>query len=118
MVFLPACLAVYLFLIRHGWRKQSFDWLVVASLLFYGWWKWSNLPLLVGSLLFNYTAGTWLGKLPSKSPAARVLLAAGIGANLLFLGYFKYADFFIENVNELSGANWAALHIVLPLGIS
>jgi D-alanyl-lipoteichoic acid acyltransferase DltB (MBOAT superfamily) len=117
LVFVPITLGVYLLIIRQGWRKQSFDWLVLASLFFYGWWKWSNLFLLIGSLLFNYTIGTWLGKLP-QGHRARVLLVIGLTGNLLFLGYFKYANFFIDNANSLFGLGWGFSHVVLPLGIS
>jgi D-alanyl-lipoteichoic acid acyltransferase DltB (MBOAT superfamily) len=117
LVFLPVTLGVYVFIVRQGWRKQSFDWLVVASIFFYGWWKWSNIPLLLGSLLFNYTIGTWLGKL-SPGRRAKVLLVFGLTGNLVFLGYFKYANFFIDNADALLGLDWGLTHVVLPLGIS
>jgi len=117
LVYLPITLGVYLCIVRRGWRKQSFDWLVLASIFFYGWWKWTNVPLLLGSLLFNYAIGTWLGKLP-PGHRARVLLGFGLTGNLLFLGYFKYANFFIDNANGLFHLGWAFTHIILPLGIS
>ncbi len=117
LVFLPITLGVYVLIIRRGWRKQSFDWLVLASLFFYGWWKWSNVPLLLGSLVFNYAVGTWLGKV-TPGWRARALLTVGLAANLLFLGYFKYANFFVENANTLLGLHWTITHVVLPLGIS
>ena len=117
LVFLPVTLGIYVLIIRRGWRKQSFDWLVVASLFFYGWWKWSNVPLLLGSLVFNYLVGTGLGKM-RPGPAAKALLAFGLVGNLLFLGYFKYANFFIGNVDALLGLGWSFTHVVLPLGIS
>jgi alginate O-acetyltransferase complex protein AlgI len=117
LVFLPVTLTVYLLVIRRGWRKQSFDWLVLASLFFYGWWKWSNLPLLLGSLLFNYAAGTWLCKM-QPGWRAKAVLAFGLAANLLFLGYFKYANFFIDTANTLAGLGWTFTHVILPLGIS
>ena len=117
LVFLPVTLGIYVLIVRQGWRKQSFDWLVLASIFFYGWWKWSNVPLLLGSLLFNYTIGTWLGKL-NQGHRAKVLLTFGLIGNLLFLGYFKYANFFIDNADALFGLNWGFTHVVLPLGIS
>ena len=117
LVFLPITLGVYVFIVRRGWRKQSFDWLVLASLFFYGWWKWSNVPLLIGSLLFNYTIGTWLGKV-TPGRRAKTLLTFGLCGNLLFLGYFKYANFFIDNANAVFGLHWGFTHVLLPLGIS
>jgi D-alanyl-lipoteichoic acid acyltransferase DltB (MBOAT superfamily) len=117
LVFLPVTLAIYLLFIRRGWRKQSFDWLVLASIVFYGWWKWSNVPLLLGSLLFNYLIGTRLGKL-NQGKLAKALLVFGLTGNLLFLGYFKYANFFLDTADELLGLHWTLTHVVLPLGIS
>jgi D-alanyl-lipoteichoic acid acyltransferase DltB (MBOAT superfamily) len=116
-VFLPVALAVYLLIIRQGWRNQSFDWLVAASLFFYGSWKWSNLWLLLASLVFNYVVGTALGKL-GRSPRGKMLLTVGLAANLLFLGYFKYANFVVTNANALFGLGWSFTHVLLPLGIS
>ena len=117
LLYLPVTLIVFVALRQRGLMKWTFDWLVVASLFFYGWWKWSNLPLLLGSLLFNYAMGTWLSRLDKRRPA-RAVLTVGLTANLLFLGYFKYANFFIDNANTFFGAHWGFTHIVLPLGIS
>ncbi|NPA64988.1 MAG: MBOAT family protein, partial [Epsilonproteobacteria bacterium] len=48
----------------------------------------------------------------------KLLLAAGIAFNLALLGYFKYADFFIQNINSLFGLEIPLLHLALPLAIS
>jgi len=48
----------------------------------------------------------------------RFLLIMGIGVNLFVLGYYKYANFFIDTANELTGANLYCEPVVLPLGIS
>lgn len=117
LVFLPVTLVVYQVIIRSGRRNQSFDWLVLASLLFYGWWKWSNLALLLISLFFNYAVGTGLGKM-RQGPRSKGLLVFGLAFNLVFLGYFKYVNFFIDNVNTLFGMGWSFSHVILPLGIS
>jgi len=47
-----------------------------------------------------------------------MIMLAGVGANLLLLFYFKYYDFFIENVNAVFGSSFALKNILLPLGIS
>ncbi len=91
--------------------------LLVASLVFYGWWRWSFVPLMVASILFNYGIGAAL--LGSRSaPARRWILAAGIAANLVTLGYFKYAMFFATNLAALAGVDLAIGTIILPIGIS
>jgi len=93
-------------------------WLTLLSLFFYGWWNPMYLGLIVPSILGNYWMGHWISSrarmgLPHAAPTY-----FGVGANLLLLGYFKYANFFIDNLNLLSGWNWTVDKIVLPLGIS
>ena len=88
-------------------------WLVAASLFFYGWWNPVYLVLITGSMIFNYFTGVLL-----SGRKDRLVLATGIVINLGLLGYFKYADFFVENVNTLFGLDWNLQHIVLPLAIS
>ncbi len=100
-------------------------WLVVTSLFFYGWWNPAYLPLLVLSIVGNYTAGYILGrqvvgkfsKVSVKEPRSWLIIIA-IGANLALLGYYKYANFFITNLNSVLGYDWTIGSIVLPLGIS
>lgn len=49
---------------------------------------------------------------------ARLFLALSVSSSLLMLGYFKYADFFIRNVNAVTGCSISLLNITLPIGIS
>ncbi len=53
-----------------------------------------------------------------RSYSAKKLLGAGIVFNLGLLGYFKYSDFFIENINALFHSDIKLLHLALPLAIS
>ncbi len=70
-------------------------------------------------MLFNYTLGNSLNEnLSEVRVSKKVLLAIGIIANLLLLGYFKYMDFFINNFNTLFDGNIPMLHLALPLAIS
>ena len=117
LLFLPITLIGYVIIGRTLGRNAVFGWLVAVSLFFYGWWNWYFLSLLLVSLLFNYAAGTWLSRLDKKKPA-KFVLGAALAFNVGFLGYFKYADFFISNINALFGADWRLLHLILPLGIS
>ncbi|WP_220149775.1 MBOAT family O-acyltransferase [Sphingomonas aracearum] len=88
-------------------------WLTAASLLFYCWWRPANLPLLMGSMVFNYVLAGRLMQSRSKA-----LLAAGVVANLLLLGVFKYTGFVAENLAWVTGAGWNIPHVILPLAIS
>jgi D-alanyl-lipoteichoic acid acyltransferase DltB (MBOAT superfamily) len=94
-------------------------WLVLTSLFFYSWWNIAYLPLILASIGVNYAVGTALVKPPVRfrlSP--RLILTTGITFNLLLLGYYKYTDFLLTNINLALSSQLPLLHIVLPLGIS
>ena len=112
--FLPLALAAFFLL---GRLRASFAVaaLVAASLFFYAWWNPRYLPLILASIGFNFAIGRLLRRAPQH---AKVMLACGVGANLLLLGVFKYADFAVRNAIAITGLPLALPHIVLPLGIS
>ena len=114
MLFLPLTALGYFLLARRS-ATLAAAWLAAASLFFYGWWSVGYIPLLLASIGANYLLGARLAR--SAGAARWRWLALGVGANLLLLGYFKYADFFIGGVNVLAGADLPALHVVLPIGI-
>ena len=115
-VFLPVTLIIYFQIGKYGYRRLAVVWLISASLFFYGWWNPAYLGLIVGSILFNYGVGTFIGK--SGNKRSNYALVFGIVVNLGFLGYFKYANFFIENVNGLFATNYYIEQIGIPLAIS
>ena len=117
-LFLPFVVIGYYFLIQKRLLIAAKGLLIFASFFFYSWWNIAYLPLLLTSLLFNYIIGNSLNDNISIKVSKKALLIFGISANLSFLGYFKYADFFISNYNSLSSNNIALLHLALPLGIS
>jgi D-alanyl-lipoteichoic acid acyltransferase DltB (MBOAT superfamily) len=119
LAFLPAFLVAYYAAARLSYRL-ALGVIVVASLVFYGWWNVYYAPLLAFSILVNFALGSSIDRLKEQGRpgAAKAVLVLGITFNLGVLGFFKYADFFIENVNELFGADWALLHVILPLAIS
>ncbi len=112
--FLPLVYLAYFALHRYGNALVAKLFLVLASLFFYSWWNPVYLPLILGSMVFNYVVGQRLAR--SRKP--KLLLFFGVGVNLALLGYFKYADFFINNANFLFGTQIPLLHLVLPLAIS
>ena len=95
-------------------------WLVLASLAFYAAWNPRYLVLLLGSIAFNFLVGRGLtpNSLLLSTAARKLLLACGVIGNLALLGYYKYANFFVENVNHLMGSSISLGTIILPLGIS
>ncbi len=89
--------------------------LFVGSLFFYGYWNPTYLILICLSIVGNFFVGRWIVGAEKKR---KLITTAGIAANLSTIAYFKYAGFFVENVNLLTGSNYVIPEIVLPLGIS
>ncbi|MFA7091043.1 MAG: MBOAT family O-acyltransferase [Arcobacteraceae bacterium] len=126
--FLPLSFFIYFYLLNKRLVVGAKGFLVFVSLFFYSWWNIAYLPLILISMLFNYVVGNSLNKKSyeenqSKSNvkikvSSKTLLTVGIVVNLSLLAYFKYADFFIENLNLLSGITLQPLNLLLPLAIS
>ena len=119
--FLPITFFVYFYLLNKRLIVGAKGFLVFVSLFFYSWWNIAYLPLILISMLFNYVVGNSLNKKYNGSKTSvsnKTLLTIGITANLGLLGYFKYADFFIENLNLMSGLHIQSLNLLLPLAIS
>ena len=110
--FLPLTAAGYFLLAKSNLRLARY-YLIIASFVFYSWFNWSYSLILAGSILGNWCFAQWLNRNRSK-----VVLALGITANVILLGYFKYYDFFIGNINAVFGTSLLFKHILLPLGIS
>lgn len=118
LLFLPLCLIIYFILNKIKLTFVSKVVLVAASIFFYGWWNPIYVPLIIGSILFNYYIGSLLLKKPADGRFQKLFLIIGIVGNLCLLGYFKYSDFFLTNINFLFPSHFSLLNIVLPLGIS
>ena len=112
-VFLPLVFFVYFFLNKKRLSNLAKAFLVSASLFFYAYWRVYYLPILLGSIIFNFFISKFLAKHQSKA-----ILIFGIVCNLALLGYFKYADFLISNLNAIANTNLSLLHIALPLALS
>ncbi|MFF5996988.1 MBOAT family O-acyltransferase [Lysinibacillus sp. KU-BSD001] len=114
-VFLPIVFCVYFLLGRLKNKDISTLFLVAASLYFYSYFEIKFLYLISFSMAFNYAIGYILMKATSYRKG---ILSVGIIFNICILGYFKYADFFIENYNWIFDQNLDFLYLALPLGIS
>jgi len=111
--FLPAFLLLY-YTVPRPWRNAV---LLLASLLFYAYGEPVYVFLLIFSSLRDYIIGRIIAK-HHGTKKAKAALAFSIVTNLLILGFFKYADFILENINVVTGAGIPLLRIPLPLGIS
>jgi alginate O-acetyltransferase complex protein AlgI len=117
--FLPATFAVFFLFGR--WKEEfAMAWLAFMSVVFYAWWSVDYVGLLLASILFNFAMARAIefARGRRKEQPKQILLATGITGNLAILGYFKYANFFVNTANSLTGTDWSISHIVLPLGIS
>jgi len=120
-LFLPISVFVYFYLNQKRLTTLSKGWLLFISLLFYSWWNVAYLPLILISILFNYSIANSIVKydeVKNKYGSKKLLLQIGLLFNLCLLGYFKYMDFFISNINSVLGANISLLYLALPLAIS
>ena len=118
VVFFLAVLGLYRLLPHRGQ-----NWLLLAaSYAFYASWDWRFLGLLALVTAVAYLCALRLARLDDGRTRSLVLLA-GLGAHLALLGFFKYFDFFGENLRALAGlAGWrldgVTLGVLLPVGIS
>ena len=118
-VFLPTSLLIFHGLRRIGLERASILALVLSSFVFYGYWNPVYLLLLIALILFNYIiASEIIARRLHQPHVTRAILITGIVINLGVLGYFKYANFFVDNLNSIFAANIAIATIILPLGIS
>lgn len=117
LFFLPLALAVYYGLNKFG-KEDMAKWALTGmSLWFYAYFHVSYLFLILGSILFNFFYSKLLcGQREQKR--SRILLAFGIVVNLGLIFYFKYFNFFMENVNMLFHTDYQIGRILMPLGIS
>ncbi|MDE6892044.1 MAG: MBOAT family protein, partial [Lachnospiraceae bacterium] len=116
-LFLPLTLAGWYLLNRLKAWEGAKVFLAGMSLWFYGYFNVYYLAVIVASILGNYLLSC-LMKFSRTRFTARLGLLCGLLLNLGFLFYFKYYDFFFENINLIFRANFTLKHILLPLGIS
>jgi D-alanyl-lipoteichoic acid acyltransferase DltB (MBOAT superfamily) len=112
-IFLPVTFLVYFYLASRFSFFYAKGWLLLASLFFYAYWHPANVLIIIFSMIFNFFMGKKLGQ--SKNIT---FLIIGIATNLGVLFYYKYVDFFLANINILTGSSFSLLHIILPIGIS
>ena len=116
-LFLPLTLAGWYYLNSKKAYQTAKYFLAGMSLWFYGYFNVYYLSIIIASILGNYLL-SYLKKFSKTKLSSRLLLATGLLFNLGFLFYFKYYDFFFENINSVFHTNFTLRHILLPLGIS
>ena len=122
IVFLPAVMALYYLVgvvITKSTAVKNFI-LLIASLIFYAWGEPVYIILMLISIFFNFVIGKdiSLAKDDENAKRAKTLFIWAVVFNLCVLGFFKYCDFFVENLGALFGAEFKPLNLPLPIGIS
>lgn len=112
--FLPAVLILYAFV---PWKNGL---LFLASLFFYAWGEPVYVVLMLFSTAVDFFHGKKVEELIKRGEKRRAkgFVASSVVINLALLGFFKYGDFIIENINRVFGAGFTPLSLPLPIGIS
>ena len=125
LLFLPVSFFVYFLCNKFRFASVGKAWLVAVSLAFYAYWDMNYLPLLLASIVFNFAIGNALTPSSALGQAFTrtripypLVLAFAICCNLALLGYFKYTNFLIDNLNAALDTKYVVAPILLPLGIS
>ena len=113
LFFFPITLALYYFASKFNLCKKTI--LIVLSLAFYSWWNIFYLPLILFSIFVNFFLGNKIKNVVNKKV---LYLSISIVFNIILLFTFKYVDFFINNLNLLTGSSVKNLNLPFPLGIS
>ena len=115
-LFLPAVLLFY-FICPRRLRNGV---LLFFSLLFYSWGEPVYVLIMLFSTVFDYVNGLLIERFRQKGrpDGAKWVLVGSVAINLGILAFFKYGNFFIDNLNALTGLGLQPLPVSLPIGIS
>ncbi len=119
-IFVPLAVLIYFVLNSRGFTKAGRLWLLLGSLLFYVYLSPLYLPILLISILVNFFLGNVVR--PDSRPiphfSRKTVISLGILFNVGLLGYFKYSNFLIDNINFFFSTGIDPIKILAPVGIS
>src|SRR5690349_5617796 len=113
--FLPACLITYYAFPQKTARNCV---LILFSIIFYAGGEPIWVVLLVFSAFWDYWNGRFIERFRHRPALARLGVYSSVATNLCLLGTFKYADFIVSIVNDVTGLRFTQPGILLPIGIS
>jgi alginate O-acetyltransferase complex protein AlgI len=117
LYFLPLFLLAY-YLCPDRFKNYL---LLVSSILFYSWGAPKFIFVILGTTIIDFSL-VWLMSLQTNERYRKLFMALSISLNLGLLFYFKYCNFFIDNLNDILEAGGIEqiqlLNVVLPIGIS
>jgi alginate O-acetyltransferase complex protein AlgI len=116
-LLLPVFFLVY-FLLAARWRNA---FALLASCAFYAWGEPIFILVVLASILADWILAGLITT-ARAAPQRKAWLVTAVAANLALLGYFKYANFFVDNVNRVLGSLGLAplgwMKVALPIGVS
>ncbi|BBI34015.1 MBOAT family O-acyltransferase [Cohnella abietis] len=112
--FLPLVLTLY-FAVPFKWKNAI---LLTFSLVFYAWGEPRYVVLMLLSIIMNYGYGIWIDKTENNEKKRVSILTLAIVVNIGLLGFFKYANFFVDAMNSVLQTNFHLEPVPLPIGIS
>ncbi len=111
--YLPIFFLIYFLVPGRGKNVILF----LGSLIFYAWGEPVYVVLMLFSTVVDYVNGRLIGRFRGRAQA-KFFLVFSVVINLFILCFFKYADFLIQTINNLTGASLPLLNLPLPIGIS
>lgn len=116
-VFLPLVLILYFGIFVH-FKNGKNVFLLLASLFFYAWGEPKHVYLMMGVILANWLFGMLVDYFRDEKKKAKIVLVLMVITNLGVLGFFKYTNFALHNLEQLFSTDWSFPQIALPIGIS
>ena len=113
-IFLPIMLLIY-FIVPSKFKNAV---MIAASLIFFAWGEIRYILIMLILAVMDFWCGQKINKYYEDKKKKRIFLFIDVGVNLAILFFFKYADFIIGNINEITGFHIPLLNIPLPIGVS
>ena len=113
-IFLPILLILY-FIVPSKFKNAV---MIAGSLVFFAWGEIRYIPIMLLLAFMDYNCGKKINQNWENKNKKRFFLFLDVGVNLLILFFFKYADFIIGNINQVTGLEIPLLNIPLPIGVS
>ncbi|MCB5559149.1 MBOAT family O-acyltransferase [Anaerosalibacter bizertensis] len=117
-LFLPAVIFCYYILGKKLGRKFKNIVLLIFSLFFYAYGEPKYLFVMLFSIIVNYILGLFVDKYRKDNTKAKLILALAVIINISIIGYYKYSNFLLENINAVFKTSIIIKDIVMPIGIS
>ena len=113
-IFLPIMLLLY-FIVPSKFKNAI---MILASLVFFAWGEIRYIFIMLVLAVMDFVCGKQITKYQNNKKKKILFLMINVVVNLGILFFFKYADFIISNINNLTGLSIPLLNIPLPIGVS